>query len=219
MKFTHFFWDFDGTLFDSYPHTLRCCWDAMEEAGLTEGWDRESVLRWLLVTFGAMKREVGMPDDVYERFLERTHRMGEDEVEPRVVPFPDAREVLAAIVKNGGRNYLYTHRNETAMRYLEDAGFTELFADFVTAEEGFPSKPAPDAVLALIARNGLDPADCIMVGDREIDGMSGKNAGIAGALVNYPPALPDGTCPAAVTAMDYTAGSLTEFARLMDISL
>ena len=219
MKFTHFFWDFDGTLFDSYPHTLRCCWDAMEEAGLTEGWDRESVLRWLLVTFGAMKREVGMPDDVYERFLERTHRMGEDEVEPRVVPFPDAREVLAAIVKNGGRNYLYTHRNETAMRYLEDAGFTELFADFVTAEEGFPSKPAPDAVLALIARNGLDPADCIMVGDREIDGMSGKNAGIAGALVNYPPALPDGTSPAAVTAMDYTAGSLTEFARLMDIPL
>ena len=160
-----------------------------------------------------------MPDDVYERFLERTHRMGEDEVEPRVVPFPDAREVLAAIVKNGGRNYLYTHRNETAMRYLEDAGFTELFADFVTAEEGFPSKPAPDAVLALIARNGLDPADCIMVGDREIDGMSGKNAGIAGALVNYPPALPDGTSPAAVTAMDYTASSLTEFARLMDIPL
>jgi len=219
MKFTHFFWDFDGTLFDSYPHTLRCCWDAMEEAGLTEGWDRESVLRWLLVTFGAMKREVGMPDDVYERFLERTHRMGEDEVEPRVVPFPDAREVLAAIVKNGGRNYLYTHRNETAMRYLEEAGFTELFADFVTAEEGFPSKPAPDAVLALIARNGLDPADCIMAGDREIDGMSGKNAGIAGALVNYPPALPDGTCPTAVTAMDYTASSLTEFARLMDIPL
>ena len=219
MKFTHFFWDFDGTIFDSYPHTLRCCWDAMEENGLTDGWDKESVLRWLLVTFGAMKREVGMPDDVYARFLERTHRMGEDEVEPRVVPFPDAREVLAAIVKNGGRNYLYTHRNETAMRYLEDAGFTELFADFVTAEEGFPSKPAPDAVLALIARNGLDPADCIMVGDREIDGMSGKNAGIAGALVNYPPALPDGTCPAAVTAMDYTAGSLTEFARLMDIPL
>ncbi len=219
MRFTHFFWDFDGTLFDSYPHTLRCCWDAMEENGLTDGWDKESVLRWLLVTFGAMKREVGMPDDFYERFLERTHRMGEDEVEPRVVPFPDAREVLAAIVKNGGRNYLYTHRNETAMRYLEDAGFTELFADFVTAEEGFPSKPAPDAVLALIARNGLDPADCIMVGDREIDGMSGKNAGIAGALVNYPPALPDGTCPAAVTAMDYTASSLTEFARLMGIPL
>ena len=56
-----------------------------------------------------------------------------------------------------------------------------------------------------------------MVGDREIDGMSGKNAGIAGALVNYPPFLPDGTSPADATKMDYTAGSLTEFARIMGI--
>ena len=219
MKYQHYIWDFDGTLFDSYPHTLRCCWDAMEEAGLTDGWDRESVLCWLLVSFGDMKREVGMPDDVYRRFLDRAHTLGENEVEPRVIPFPDAKAVLSAIVKNGGRNYLYTHRNETAMRYLDDFGFTDLFADFVTAEEGFPSKPAPDAVLALIARNGLDPADCVMVGDREIDGMSGKNAGITGALVNYPPALPDGTSPAAVTAMDYTAESLTGFAGKMDIPL
>ena len=72
MKYRHYFWDFDGTLFDSYPHTLRCCWDVMEENGLTDGWDRESVLRWLLVTFGDMKREVGMPDNVYASFLERT---------------------------------------------------------------------------------------------------------------------------------------------------
>ncbi len=219
MRFRHYFWDFDGTLFDSYPHTLRCCWDVMTENGLADGWDKESVLRWLLVTFGAMKREVGMPDDAYADFLERAHRMGEQEIEPRVVPFPDARDVLSAVVKNGGRNYLYTHRNNTALLYLESFGFTDLFADVVTAEEGFPSKPAPDAVLALIARNGLDPADCVMIGDREIDGMSGKNAGIAGALVNYPPALPDGTSPAAVTAMDFTAHSLTEFARMMDIPL
>ena len=219
MKYQHYIWDFDGTLFDSYPHTLRCCWDAMEEAGLTEGWDRETVLRWLLVSFGDMKREVGMPDDVYARFLERTHRLGDEEFEPKAVPFPDARDVLSAIVKNGGKNYLYTHRNKTALWYFDTYGLTEFFTDFVTSEEGFPSKPAPDAVLALIGRNSLDPAACIMVGDREIDGMSGKNAGIAGALVNYPPALPDGTSPAAVTAMDYTALSLTEFARMMGVVL
>ena len=219
MKYRHYFWDFDGTLFDSYPHTLRCCWDVMEENGLTDGWDRESVLRWLLVTFGDMKREVGMPDGVYASFLERAHRMGEDEIEPRVVPFPDAKAVLSAILKNGGRNYLYTHRNKTALLYLESFGFTDLFTDVVTAEEGFPSKPAPDAVLALMERNSLDPETCIMVGDREIDGMSGKNAGIAGALVNYPSALPDGTSPAAVTAMDFTAESLTDFARIMEIPL
>ena len=147
----------------------------------------------------------------------RAPTSSETPILPRAVPFPDAEAVLAAVVKQGGRNYLYTHRNETARWYLETYGLAGYFADMLMAEEGFPAKPAPDAVLALIARNRLDPAECVMVGDREIDGMAGKNAGIAGALVNYPPCLPDGTSPAAVTHMDYTAASLTDFARQMGI--
>ena len=218
MKYQHYLWDFDGTLFDSYPHVVQCCWDALVGAGLAEGLEREMVLRHLLVSFSDMKKYTGMPDDVYRAFVDRSHLLGDEEVLPKAVPFPDARDVLSAIVKNGGKNYLYTHRNKTALWYFDTYGLTEFFADFVTSEEGFPAKPAPDAVRALIGRNALDPASCIMVGDREIDGMSGKNAGIAGALVNYPPALPDGTSPAAVTAMDYTAESLTEFARMMGIA-
>jgi len=35
--------------------------------------------------------------------------------------------------------------------------------------------------------------------------------------VNYPAALPDGRDPASVTALEYTAKSLTEFARAMGI--
>ena len=217
MLFRNFIWDFDGTLFDSYPHIMRCCWDALTEEGLAGGLDYERTYRELQGAFGSMKQYTGMSDEVYRRFVERSHLMGEEEVPPRAEPFTDAGEVLSAIVKAGGRNYLYTHRNRTALRYFDDYGLTDFFSDFVTSEEGFPSKPAPDAVLALIARNALDPRDCVMVGDREIDGMSGKNAGIAGALVNYPPALPDGTSPASVTALDFTARSLTEFAVLMGV--
>ena len=57
-----------------------------------------------------------------------------------------------------------------------------------------------------------------MVGDREIDGLSGRNAGIASALVNYAPSLPDGRDPAEVSVLDYKAKSLTEFARMMEIA-
>ncbi|MBO6053670.1 MAG: HAD-IA family hydrolase [Clostridia bacterium] len=217
MLYQNYIWDFDGTLFDSYPHIMRCCWDALTEAGLAPSLDWETTYRCLLCSFGTMKQYTGMSDDVYRAFVDRSHLVGDEEVLPRAVPFDDAKEVLSAIVKRGGANYLYTHRNETARRYLETYGLAGFFADLLTSEEGFPAKPAPDAVLALIRRNGLDPASCIMVGDREIDGMAGKNAGIAGALVNYPPALPDGTDPASVTQMDYTASSLTDFARQMGI--
>ena len=217
MKFKNYIWDFDGTLFDSYPHIMKCCWDMLREEGRDGLFDYGEVLAHLLVTFGDMKRFTGMPDDDYRRFVDRSHLLGDEEVLPRATPFPDCRDVLSAVAERGGRNYLYTHRNNTARRYLDTYGLTEFFSDMVTSEEGFPGKPAPDAVLALIARNGLTPEETIMVGDREIDGMSGKNAGIAGALVNYPAALPDGRSPAEVTAMDYTAASLTEFARQMGI--
>ena len=122
MKYLNYIWDFDGTIFDSYPHTVRCLWDELTAEGLADSLSREDVERHILVSFNDMKRFTGISDEAYERFLERTHRIGEEEIEPKAVPFPDAEAVLSAIVKNGGRNYLYTHRNATARWYLDAYG-------------------------------------------------------------------------------------------------
>lgn len=217
MLYTHYFWDFDGTIFDSYPHTCEAFWHVLGEEGLQEGHTKEEIMLHLLVSFGDARRFTGISDEGYSRFLETTHRVGDAETEPKVYPFPDCNRVLKAVTDAGGKNYIYTHRNETVHWYLEKFGSAQYFTDYVIENDGFPSKPAPDALLALMERNHLDPKDCIMVGDREIDGLAGKNAGMAGALVNYPDALPDGRDPASVSVLDYTARSLTEFAEKMGI--
>ena len=135
MLYRNFLWDFDGTLFDSYPHTMRCCWDALTDAGLAPSLDWEMTCRTILVSFAEMKRYTGMPDDVYAAFVARAHLVGDAEVLPRAVPFPDAEAVLAAVVKQGGRNYLYTHRNETARWYLETYGLADIQSASVSAQE------------------------------------------------------------------------------------
>ena len=59
-----------------------------------------------------------------------------------------------------------------------------------------------------------------MTGDRVIDGLAGKNAGIRSAIVNWAPALPDGTSPAVDAArrgIDYICPTLTDFALTMGI--
>ena len=211
MKYKNYIWDFDGTLYDSYPHVCTCCCQVLAEEGIP--FEREDVMRHLLVSFGDMKRHTGMSDEAYRRFVDRSHIVGDGEIEPVAVPFDDCEAVLRAVIEGGGLNFMYTHRNETVYYYLEKYGMKRYFADFVTSEEGFPSKPAPNAVLALMERNGLLPEETIMVGDREIDGLSGQAAGIAGALVNYPPALPDGRSPAEVSRMDVIAADLSDFAR------
>lgn len=232
MRYLHYIWDFDGTLFDSYPHILAAMEKILAEEGLS--CDRTGLWRHLLVNFGEGKRYSGLSDEAYRRFLRCQLLTGKDEIDPAIRPYDGAREVLAAIVERGGKNYLYTHRGASALGYLDRFGLTEYFADFVTEEDHFPSKPAPDAVLAILERNGLCPAECVMVGDRLIDGMAGVNAGIAGALVT---AASDATktpeddydaaalerelvpALAGVTrqTMAHVAANLTEFAREMGI--
>ena len=60
--------------------------------------------------------------------------------------------------------------------------FVKYFDDFVTAEHNFPHKPAPDAILYLIKKHNMNLNETIMIGDREIDVLSGKNAGIQACL-------------------------------------
>lgn len=200
MRYRNYIWDFDGTLFDSYPHVLA----SMEVVNAEEGIDCDRLELWrrLLVNFGEGRRYAGLGLEAYRRFVEYQNRMGEDEIEPVVVPFEGAAEVLREIVENGGRNYLYTHRNRTSIGYLDRYGLRDYFSDIITAEDGLPAKPAPDAVLRLIERNGLEPCECIMIGDRLIDGMAGINAGIAGALIT---AASDAT---KVTGGEYDAVAL-----------
>ena len=55
----------------------------------------------------------------------------------------------------------------------------------------YPRKPAPDALLALIKKCDLEPPKCVMIGDRDIDVLAGKNAGMDGILIDDEKYYPD----------------------------
>ena len=95
--------------------------------------------------------------------------------------------MLRAIRQRGGQHYLYTHRDQSAVDALKNDGLWAYFTDKVTKEDGFPYKPAPNALHHLITKHGLDKRLCCMVGDRSIDLDAGKNAGMAAMLFD-----PDG---------------------------
>ena len=126
-----FFWDFDGTLFDTYPRMARAMARALTELGYDAEYD------WVL---NGMKRSLGdAARAANARFgvdaqtvMDAYHRHAEDEGSESMRPYPGAREVLAAIAQGGGRNYLYTHRNHTALEALERWDMRKWFRDFVT---------------------------------------------------------------------------------------
>lgn len=223
MRFKNYIWDFDGTLFNTYIHELTVIWNLMEKHGIDSMNDPDRVYRLMRVGYSEIMKLPGMTEDIYYEFRGRGLKTGNEELFPKILPFADSYRILAAIVSSGGKNYLYTHRDSSSLSwYLREYGFDSFFSDAVTADEIFPAKPCPDGLLELCRRNSIDPSVSIMIGDRYIDGMAGKNAGMAGALVNYPPELPDLSSPspdALRRGIDYTAESLAEFARQMEIDM
>ena len=183
MKFTEFFWDFDGTLFNTYPRMNRAFMKALNEHGIEVSMDELVKLTKVTLGHAATVLAPGREKDIMTAF--RSHYL-EESLET-MVPYEGAKRMLECVREHGGRNYLYTHSGNITIEALELYGMKHLFTDFVTKEDGFKVKPAPDALLHLLGKHKLDPEKCVMVGDRDIDLLAGKNAGISGAMFD-----PDG---------------------------
>ncbi len=78
-----------------------------------------------------------------------------------------------------------------ARRHLTTAGIHDAF-DFIAGfDSGHGGKPAPGQLLAFCRATGLDPADCLMVGDSLHDIAAGRAAGMTTVGVLTGPALRD----------------------------
>ena len=181
MRYDNIIWDFDGTLFDTYPAMCRDLRQVMAGLGVrTELADlmerftvsRETVLTWCGEQVGLPAPEV---DKIYRAWVT-------EHGQPEAYPFPHVRSILERFQAAGGRNFVFTHRSGSVHDYLAGADLTKYFTDVVSAGTTYARKPAPAGNLHIIETHGLDKARTLAVGDRELDVLAAKNAGIHACL-------------------------------------
>ena len=135
MKYRHFFWDFDGTLYDTYGRITRAATNALGDMGVKLTADEVFPVakRSLFAVCAKWAEPLGY---TYDQFLEIYHRHSEQEGAESIRPFPGALEALRDVVERGGKNYLYTHRSGSVFRWLEQAcaGRIELSGQQAQAE-------------------------------------------------------------------------------------
>ena len=183
MRFFDYIWDFDGTLFDTYPRMCAAFREALARQGCRRPEDE---------VMAAIKRSVRGAAEVYAaryaldkgRLLSDFHAIEHDMPPETIRPYEGAADFLRAVLARGGRHFLYTHRDATALEALKRWDMADCFTGLVTAADSFPAKPAPDALLHLMKIHAIAPARAVMLGDRDIDIEAAKNAGIAGCLVD-----------------------------------
>lgn len=187
MRYTHWFWDFDGTLYDTYPRMVRAFQKGLRHKGIEIS--DEELLKRCKVTLWHAADSFG-DEDLAKELMALFDRYAEDEGLDTIQLYQGAEHLLHRVERMGGKNYLYTHRDNSALAPLERDGLKDLFTDVVTSLDGFPHKPDPEALLHLIVKHGLDPGDCVVVGDRDIDLDAGHAAGMDSVLFD-----PDGFYP------------------------
>ncbi len=173
-QYRNFFFDFDGMICDTYPHIVSIFVECMKETRGVEI-DYSEAYDKFKVSFATARDFYGVNDAEWAYFLPRyadLHR------EPHSKLYPGIREFLEENVRRGGKNYIYTNRGETLYEYLDFFALSHLFTDSIISAK----KPDPAPLLAMMARDGLAPADCVVVGDRPLDVQGGRNAGLDGIL-------------------------------------
>lgn len=73
---------------------------------------------------------------------------------------------------------MISHRDKQVLDILKAAHISQYFTEVVTADNGFPRKPAPDSINYLLEKYKLKPEKTVMIGDRPLDIEAGRSAGI-----------------------------------------
>lgn len=171
-------WDLDGTLFNTYPAMTAGFVGAMKDNG--KDVDPARVLSLAQVSFdhcvATLSKSSGLSTSSIEKGFDQNYARVTYLAQP---PFRGARRLCEYICGIGGRNVIVTHRRqESTVGLLETHGMKELFAGWITASDGYAKKPSPQAFEAALRVYGLERSETIGLGDRDIDSMAARAAGL-----------------------------------------
>lgn len=186
LTYNTIIFDFDGTLADTAPGILATMRQTFVELGMPIPDD------------DAMRRTIGLPlvkalqeannlseadalraNDMYRSLFE-SHEL------TNIRLFPQVAETLNALHDRGLRMAIATSRNAASLDLiLGRYGIDALFEQRVTNSDHLAAKPAPDMVLTLLRRMGLQASQALVVGDTTFDIAMGSSAGCHTCAVTY----------------------------------
>lgn len=172
--------DVDGTLVDSNDAHAKAWVDAFAEAGHTV--DYAQVRRLIGMGGDKLMPEVAGVEKASEEG-ERISRLRSAIFKERYLPglraFPGTRALLERMRDAGMQLVVASSATgEELDPLLAAAGVSDLVGERTSSSDAESSKPDPDIVQAALARAGLAPDSCLMLGDTPYDIEAAGKAGV-----------------------------------------
>ncbi|MEH7235446.1 HAD-IA family hydrolase [Bacillus sp. JJ1562] len=155
-------WDFDGTLFNTYPALVK---GFIHLSG--KDLDPNEVLKWLKVNSKVAFQQYEIDESQREEYIKLYNQYSFNSQ-----PFEHLEEVLQA----ADDNFIVTHRDkESTLFLLEKFKLLDYFKVVVSVEEeGFTRKPHAASYQHVIKDHPID----LVIGDRELDLIPARELGI-----------------------------------------
>lgn len=175
-------WEMDGTVFDTYPAMTYAVSKSLNEMGFSfalnviDGLTRQSMDHCMETLARRFKLDLNL-------FRARFAKSYSEISPAKQPPICGVHEVCSWIHTQGGVNIIITyHRLRSTQTLLDFHELTPCFDGILSAEQGYPHKPALALIMAALEKHALIPAETLLVGDRELDIQAGMSAGIQTCL-------------------------------------
>lgn len=177
-------WDFDGTLFDTYPMYVETLLEVFPH--LRENFRYDEILKEIQVSFTHGFQYLQLTAQQEAQYRQKNLALAPTLFQP----FAD----VEAILKQADINVIMSHKEKAVIEAVLAAhGWQHYFAEITTPGQGFPRKPSAEAYAYLHEKYALDVA----IGDRALDLIPAKKVGMKTIMFR-------GTCAAAdATLMHY----------------
>jgi phosphoglycolate phosphatase len=175
--------DLDGTIADTLADIGSAMNHVLEEEGLPVH-PLADYRRF--VGMGARElvhRAAGRFD---ERLLLAFRARYVDHLVDRTRPYPGIEELLGELVRRGVPLAVLSNKPHRFTVRIVEALFAGVpFVTVFGERDGIPKKPDPTALLEITVRFALPPADCVLVGDSEIDVQTAHAASARAIAVTW----------------------------------
>ncbi len=186
-KYDLYLFDFDGTLFDTFPSLARVFKIAYEAVGID--FDTNQTAYFSRIPLPQGYQEIGAPVELGDVFAEVIEReINSKESVHGTVTYDDTLEFFNELKSRGYKTGLVTSNNVCHVQdVLEHFNISKDFFDvYVGNRECNQYKPKPDPILKALSMFDYkgDLKKVCYVGDGINDMLSAKNAGVDAILVD-----------------------------------
>lgn len=172
--------DFDGVLINSEPlmrFAFEKCYGEVFGSGVAP---TESYLEHMGESFPHIMDHLGLPHTLWEPYK----RICQENAD-LITPFPEARALLEELQSTMKLSLLTGKDRLRTLQTLERFNLDQYFSLVVASDQLTHPKPHPEGIFRTMDALGVEPSQCVMIGDSVSDVLCAQQAGVTSIAVTW----------------------------------